>query len=142
MGKMAPMVDQLAAAYGCRPGEHLADGGYASLADIQALEAAGTTAYVPPPKPKDEGRDRHQPRAGDSPVIAAWRQRLGSSDAREIYKERAATAECANAQARNRGLRQFPVRGVAKVTTIALWFALAHNMMRILALTGAADSVL
>ena len=40
MGKMAPMADRLAAAYGSRPGEHLADGGYASLADIAALDAA------------------------------------------------------------------------------------------------------
>jgi hypothetical protein len=142
MGKMAPMVDQLAAAYGCRPGEHLADGGYASLADIEALDAAGTTAYVPVPQPKDKGRDRHQPRADDRPAIAAWRQRMGSAQARAIYQERAATAECANAQARNRGLRQFPVRGLRKVTAIALWFALAHNMMRILALTGGADHVL
>ena len=142
MGRLAPMADQLAAAYGSPPGQHLADGGYASLADIATLEALGTTAYVPVPKPKDATRDRHQPRTDDSPAIAAWRQRMGSSDAREIYKERAATAECANAQARNRGLRQFPVRGLAKVTAIALWFALAHNMMRILALTGAADSVL
>ena len=67
---------------------------------------------------------------------------MASAQAREIYKERAATAECANAQARNRGLHQFPVRGLAKVTAIALWFALAHNMMRILALTGGVDRVL
>lgn len=142
MGKMAPMVDTLAAAYGSRPGEHLADGGYASLADIAALDAGGTTAYVPVPKPKHQDRDRHRPRADDRPAIAAWRQRMASAQAREIYKERAATAECANAQARNRGLRQFPVRGLAKVTAIALWFALAHNMMRILALTGGVDRVL
>ena len=142
MGKLAPMVAKLAAQYGRRPGEHLADGGYASLADIAALEALGTTAYVPVPKPKDAGRDRHRPRADDRPAIAAWRQRMGSTQARAIYQERAATAECANAQARNRGLRQFPVRGLAKATTIALWFALAHNMMRILALTSGADSVL
>jgi transposase len=142
MGKMAPMVGKLAAQYGRRPSEHLADGGYASLADIQALEGLGTTAYVPVPKPKDEGRDRHQPRADDSKAVAAWRQRMGGTGARDIYKQRAATAECANAQARNRGLRQFPVRGLTKVTAIALWFALAHNMMRILALTGGADSVL
>jgi transposase len=139
MGKLAPMVDQLAASYGGRPGQHLADGGYASLADIQALDAKGTTAYVPVPQPKDESRDRHQPRADDSEAIAAWRQRMGSAEGRAIYKERAATAECANAQARNRGLRQFPVRGLTKVTAVALWFALAHNMMRILALTGSAE---
>ena len=31
MGKMAPMNDALAAAYGQRPAEHLADGGFARL---------------------------------------------------------------------------------------------------------------
>ena len=36
-----------------------------------------------------------------------WRQRMGTKKAKKIYKERAATAECVNAQTRNRGLRQF-----------------------------------
>ncbi len=142
MGKMTPMARQLAARYGCHPGQHLADGGYASLADLEALDALGTTAYVPVPQPRDKGRDRHQPRADDRQAIAAWRQRMGHPDARDIYKQRAATAECANAQARNRGLRQFPVRGLTKVTAVALWFALTHNMMRILTLTGSAEVML
>ncbi|MFO0315328.1 MAG: transposase, partial [bacterium] len=47
---------------------------------------------------------------------------------------RAATAECVNAQARNRGLQQFLVRGVKKVTCVMLLFALAHNLMRMVAL--------
>ena len=37
--------------------------------------------------------------------------------------------ELANAQARNHGLTQFVVRGLEKVKAVALWFALAHNMM-------------
>ena len=45
-----------------------------------------------------------------------------------MYADRAATAECVNAQARNRGLRQFVVRGLAKVTAVATWFAVAHNV--------------
>lgn len=44
-----------------------------------------------------------------------------------------------NAQARNRGLVQLPVRGAEKVLSIALWFGLAQNFMRILAL-GVLDS--
>jgi hypothetical protein len=44
-------------------------------------------------------------------------------------RERAATAEYANAQARNRGLTQFLVRSMDKVETIALWHALTHNMV-------------
>jgi len=55
--------------------------------------------------------------------------RLGTEQSKQIYKERAATAECCNAQARNRGLRQFVVRGLDKVRNIAVWHALTHNMV-------------
>ena len=48
-----------------------------------------------------------------------------------------ATAECSNAHARNRGLQQFPVRGLRKVKAVALWYALAHNLIRTVALRAA-----
>jgi Transposase DDE domain len=69
--------------------------------------------------------------------VAAWRQRMASAEAQAIYKERAATAECVNALARNRGLRQLLVRGVAKVKAIALWYAIAHNLLRAVSLRAA-----
>ena len=52
------------------------------------------------------------------------------SEAKEIYKQRAATAECANALARNRGLLRLPVRGLSKVRSVVGLFVLAHNLMR------------
>jgi transposase len=128
MGKLEPMSDALATTYGTRPGEHLADGGFAKLEDIDSLARKDVVVFVPVPTPRDPGRDRHAPRAGDTADVAAWRQRMGEDAAKEIYKERAATVELANGQARNRGLTRFIVRGLEKVTAIALWFALAHNM--------------
>jgi transposase len=128
MGKMTPMNEILAADYGQRPEQYLADGGYAKLDDIEALAEIGIESYVPVPKPRDANRDRYAPLPSDPPGIAAWRERMGCEAAKAIYKERAATAECANAQARNRGLKQFVVRGLEKVKAIALWYALAHNM--------------
>ena len=59
---------------------------------------------------------------------------MGTEEAKVIYKDRASTAECVNAIARNRGLQQLRVRGRRKVKTILLWYALAHNMMRSIAL--------
>jgi sRNA-binding protein len=129
MGKMAPMNDALAEQYGERPGQHLADGGFAKLEDIEALSKKGVETFVPVPKPRDASRDRYGPHAGDSQGVADWRKRMGGDEAKEVYKERAATAECANAQARNRGLTQFLVRGLEKVKTITLWYALTHNMI-------------
>ena len=128
-GQLWPMSERLAEAYGQRPGEHLADGGFAKLADIEALAAAGVVVFAPVPKPRDAGRDRHLPRDGDGLGVAAWRRRMGSEAAKAIYKERAATAECVNAQCRNRGLLRFCVRGLKKAKAVGLWHALAHNMV-------------
>jgi IS5 family transposase len=85
----------------------------------------------------DKAVDRYIPKPGDSPAVAAWRQRMGGEEAEAIYKERAATAECVNAQARNRGLIRLRVRGRLKAKAIALWYALAHNVMRAASLRSA-----
>ena len=129
MGQMAPMNDAIASQYGARPRQHLADGGFAKLDDIEVLAQNGVETFVPVPTPRDAKRDRYAPQPDDGPGAAAWRKRMGCDEAKTIYKERAATAECANAQARNRGLTRFLVRGVDKVKTVALWHALTHNMV-------------
>jgi hypothetical protein len=125
---MAPINDLLAEHYGRRPSQQLVDGGFVKFDDIEALAKNGVETFAPVPKPRDASQDRHAPHPDDSLVVAEWRQRMGSDEAKEIYKLRAASAECANAQARNRGLTQFLVRGLEKVKTSALWYALAHNM--------------
>ena len=114
-GQLRPMCERLAVAYGQRPGEHLVDGGFAKLTDIEALAAAGVVVFAPVPKPRDAARDPHAPREGDGPGVVAWRRRMGDEAAKAVYKERAATAECVNAQCRNLGLRRFLVRGLEKV---------------------------
>ena len=138
MGQVAPMVEQIEQRCGKAPEEVLVDGGFASRKDIEHLAARdpAVTVYAPVQKPKDAERDPHQPRPDDSDAVASWRARMGTAEAKEIYKERAATAECVNAIARNRGLRQFLVRGAGKATAVLLWFALAHNMMRGVELLG------
>jgi transposase len=135
-GQMAPMVEQHEARYGKTPDEMLVDGGFAKKEDIDTVSApqGSTTVFAPVMKSKDPNRDPHQPRADDSPAVAEWRKRMATDEAKEIYKQRAATAECVNAHARNRGLQRFVVRGLRKVKAVALWYALAHNLIRAAAL--------
>ena len=142
-GQMPPMVGQIQQRYGRAPGEYEVDGGFAKLEDIEAVSApdVGCTVYAPVQKPKDPKVDPHTPRPGDSAAVAEWRQRMGTEEAKEIYKDRAATAECVNALARRRGLMQVVVRGAARVRAVALWVALAHNVMRIAALRAAAANL-
>jgi transposase len=131
-GQLPPMLDQIEGRFDRRPKEALVDGGFANHEDIEEVQKGekGCKVYAPVPGPKKEGVDRHAPKATDSREVAEWRARMGTDEAKAIYKERAATAECVNAQARNRGLRQLVVRGVQKVKAIALWFATVHNLAR------------
>lgn len=49
---------------------------------------------------------------------------MGTEEAKAVYRQRASAVECVNAQARNRGLIRLLVRGLRKVTAVALWFAI------------------
>ena len=140
-GQITPLVDQIHDRHGVYPQETLADGGFVSLEDIEAAQAPprGTRVYAPVPEPKDPERDRHAPLPGDGEQVREWRARMGTEQAKAIYRERASTVECVNAQARNRGLIRLLVRGLQKVKAVALWFAIAHNLacgMRLRAAAG------
>jgi transposase len=143
-GQMVPMVEQVKERYEIVPGEVLVDGGFAQHDQIEAVGAQGLgcTVYAPVPKPRDPQVDRHAPKPGDGAAVAAWRQRMGTDQAKAIYKERASTAECVTAQARGRGLLRLLVRGLAKVKAIALWHALAHNLPRAVSLRAAVAGAL
>lgn len=128
-GQMAPMLDQLRKRHDRLPASHLVDGNFTKKKDIEQADKVGVTVYAPVQASKDPQRDAHTPRPDDSPEIAAWRRRMGTAEAKEIYKDRASSVECVNAQSRNRGLTRFVVRGLSKARTVALWFALAQNLM-------------
>jgi len=129
-GRITPLDDQIRDRHGVYPQEALADGGFVSLEDIEAAQASprGTRVYAPVPQPKDPKRDRHAPLPGDGEQVREWRARMGTEEAKAVYRQRASAVECVNAQARNRGLIRLLVRGLRKVTAVALWFAIAHNL--------------
>jgi len=143
-GKLAPMIQQHEARYEQPPKEALVDGGFAKKDDIAQISPpqGKTTVYAPVQKAKKDNLDPHTPREDDSPAVAKWRVRMATAEAKEIYKERAATAECVNAIARNRGLQQFRVRGSPKVKAVMLWYVLAHNLMRAVTLRAQRENEL
>ena len=131
LGQITPMNEQIHRRHAVYPKEALVDGGFAKHQDIEATatRCGGCQVYAPVPEPRDPRQDRYAPHDGDSPAVAEWRARMATEAAKQIYKERAATAECVNAQARNRGLVRLLVRGLKKVKAIALWYAIAHNVV-------------
>jgi transposase len=137
-GQSTPMLEQIEQRTGVRPAEMLVDGGYAQHEAIDQAAEQAVTLYAPVPKPrKGDTRDPHLPRAGDSKAVAAWRQRMGTAEAKDIYKQRAATAETVNADAKeHRGLDRLAVRGLGKVLGSASLFALTYNLLRLITLRG------
>jgi transposase len=138
LGQMAPAVAQIEERYERRPEEYLVDGGFAMKEDIEKCAQQGIVVYAPEKKPKNPQYAAGEKHEGDTPGVAAWRARMQSEAAKTIYKERASTAECVNAQARNRGLYRFLVRGLRKTRAVALLYGLAHNLVRSYALRQAA----
>jgi len=75
--------------------------------------------------------DPHLPKPGDSDAVASWRVRMGTDEAKQIDKQRAATAETGNADAKaHRGMAATALRGLDKVTGTACRFALTYNLLR------------
>lgn len=137
-GQMEPMRRQIEAEQGPSPpgSEQYVDGGFATKEDLESMERQGITVFAPPKeveKQQQQGKNPYATKRGDSPEVAEWRQRMGTAEAQEKYKQRG-KCEWSNAQCRNRGLYQFLVRGLRKVKSVVLWYVLVHNLFRGVAL--------
>lgn len=131
-GQMDPMVVQIQENQGQLPGEYYTDGGFSTKDDIENVGNRGVTVFTPVKeegKKTREGKDPYAPQKGDKPRVAEWRQRMGTPEAKEKYKQRS-KCEWTNAMCRLRNLWQFTVRGLAKVKAVVLWHVLAHNLQR------------
>ena len=138
MGETTAMLAQIEKRTGVLPREILVDGGYPQHKAVDQATELGVTVYAPLPKPRNgDARDPHLPREDDSEAVAAWRTRMASDEAKQIYKQRAATAETVNADAKaHRGLDGLALRGLGKALGCACLFALTYNTLRLIALRG------
>ena len=131
-GLSEPMRAQVEQRSGRKIDQHLLDGGYLRIADLEHAHEQGVELFVPPKparQPRRRGREL-EPKPGDSAAVRAWKRRMASAAGQEIYRQRAATSETVNADLRSyRGLTQLTVRGMAKAKCVALWCALAYNVM-------------
>ena len=131
-GLSAPLREQVEKRSGGQVREHLLDGGYVRYEDIEQAAQQGVALYMAPKGARNPARRGQEldPKPGDSEAVKAWKQRMGSEEGKQIYKQRGATSETINADLRTyRGLGRITVRGLAKIRCVALWCALAYNLM-------------
>lgn len=128
-GQAPAMIEQIERRTGQKPKAYLVDAAYTDKASVDALEAMDVTLYGS--VPERWGQDPFKPQMTDSAAVSAWRRRMGTTQAKEIYKERSQVCERVNADVRtHRTMDRMLVRGAGKVLCVALWNALALNLMR------------
>jgi transposase len=139
-GLLVPMLDEIEETYEQKPSRVLVDGGYSSNEDVELAHERGVVVYAPlknEQKDVASGKDPYAPKAGDKAGMKALRARMGTVEAKELYKQRASTAEWVNAGMRQRGLYRLTVRGLSKVRAVVLLQALVHNMRQTVRLLAA-----
>jgi transposase len=132
VGLSEPMRAQVEQRSGHEVEQHLLDGGYLRKDDMEKAHGQGVELFVPPKGARlEHNRGRElEPKRSDSAAVLDWKRRMSSEEGKEIYKQRAATSETVNADLRcYRGLGQIRVRGLNKARCVALWCALAYNVM-------------
>lgn len=131
-----PMLDAIEKRLGEQPDQLLVDAGYVHFESVEAVAERGVELFMSldsnvVTRPDGTRFDPLEPRASDTPAVAALRKRMKSESGRRIYAKRGQVAELPNAVIKERfGLRQFLVRGLSKVTTVTLLTVLAYNMQR------------
>jgi hypothetical protein len=131
-GLSEPMREQIEQRTGDHAQQHLLDGGYMRKDDLERAQSVGVELFIPPKMAQETTRRGRElePRPADTAAVLAWKERMAAEEGKEIYRQRAATSETVNADLRSyRGLTQITVRGLKKARCVALWCALAYNLL-------------
>jgi transposase len=132
-GLLRPMLEQTHEDYQVYPQNALVDGGFANNEDVEFAAENNIKVYMPlkdEQKQLDAGKNPYQAKKQDKPGMAELRPRMGTPEAKQLYRQRASTAEWVNAGMRNRGLQAFLVRGLKKARGVTLLQAITHNLFQ------------
>jgi transposase len=134
---LGAMTEAVERECGERPGAALADCGYYSMREIEAVESRGITVYVPDilvareiarAGPAAEMNDRQRRR---HPGLERLRERMREPAARACYARRKAMVEPVfGVLKQQRGMRQFRTRGLIGVASEWALATTAYNLTR------------
>jgi transposase len=124
MGSVTPMLDDIKARTGKLPAQLLADANHAKHSCIEVATRAGVEPLIAVPK-----REQCTTKTA-SPEVEAWRENMKTDEAKRAYRARAGLCELSNAHLKcHHGTDGVLVRGLAKVTCVALLGAIAANLL-------------
>jgi len=135
---LLPLVDEVDRQCRARPQRVSADSGFFSLANLHGLRQRQIEGYVPDAnlsyELKGQGRARGIGRSRHlrDPEHRQMRRKLRSREGRKIYRQRKAIVEPVfGVLKQQRGLRQFRLRGLARVGIEFTLAAIGYNLSRL-----------
>jgi transposase len=133
---LLPLVEQIQQRCGSPPAAALADSGFYSNENVAQLAARGVQAYLPDTQLARELNTGRRLRNGNMvprhKELKRMRRRLRSPAGRRMYARRKALVEPVwGVLKQQRGMRQFRLRGLAKVGIELALAALAYNLTRL-----------
>lgn len=132
---LVPLVEQTEQRCGRLPKKVLADAGFYSNQNLEAMERRGVELYVPDSVLAREMKQGQQVRGAmriSHPGLKRMRQRLRSPSGRRLYERRKGLIEPVFGTLKeHRGMRRFYRRGLAGVNAEFLLMALAFNLTRL-----------
>lgn len=132
---LVPLVEEAERRCGQRPQKVLADAGFYSNQNVEAMEERGVELYVPDAvlaREMKQGRRVRGAMRVSHAGLKRMRQRLRSPAGRKLYERRKGLIEPVFGTLKeHRGMRRFYRRGLAGVNAEFLLMALAFNLTRL-----------
>jgi transposase len=133
-----PMMDRVVENCGAAPTRASADNGYLSESNVARMEARGIDAYLAPGRIKHGKGDASATAEAADSAKARMRAKLATDEGHAVYARRKVIVEPVFGQIKNRGFRQFLLRGITKVRGEFALIALSHNLLKLFGATAAA----
>lgn len=130
---LLPLLDHIKQSLGRKPREVSGDSGFASEANLLALDQRGIAAYLAPGRPRHGSRQKAgEKRFERRPRMAAMAQTIARAGRRSRYRLRKQVVEPVFGQIKQaRGFRQFLLRGLDKVRGEWAMICTAHNLLKL-----------
>jgi transposase len=127
MGSVTPMLEEIERRTGALPKVLLADANHAKHDCIRTCAERGVVALISVPVRSQKAG----PNADHDAAVSAWRERMQTEEAKRTFRARAGLCELSNAHLKHHhGVAHVLVRGLEKVTCVALLAGLAANLMQ------------
>jgi transposase len=128
---LVPMLDRIVENCGVPPQRASADSGYLSEDNVARGGSRGVDLYIAAGRLRHHNKDGPEAEANGDSVRARMKAKLATDEGRAVYARRKAIVEPVFGQIKNRGFRQFLLRGIEKVRGEWALIALSHNLLKL-----------